>query len=239
MTPHAHTAAASRPPGRCTAVDLCVHIPLPNRGHHQHVTRISRTSTNTYDDSEIAERGDGAVGGIKSKDIEHLVGFKMGWSATPKEGGGGCTECYAADWEPKQTTVHVCNGERRGGRAVKTASTRRPAAGLCSQSAIRGTANQPSAKPTGWRGRGGRIQAGQGSWIVQTTLWILRSAWLKRADPRLQVRSCSFRRSSWKASFHHVLQRKKSTSKMIFFFILRVLIGRWSGLNLPLPFTPD
>lgn len=78
LTPHAHTAAASRPPGRCTAVDLCVHIPLPNRGHHQHFTRISRTSTNTYDDSEMAERGDGAVGGIKSKDIEHLVGFKMG-----------------------------------------------------------------------------------------------------------------------------------------------------------------
>lgn len=119
-----------------------VHIPLPNRGHHQHFTRISRTSTNTYDDSEMAERGDGAVGGIKSKDIEHLVGFKMGWSATPKEGGGGCTECYAADWEPKQTTVHVCNGGRRGGRAVKTASTCRPAAGLCSQSAIRGTANK-------------------------------------------------------------------------------------------------
>lgn len=64
----------------------------------------------------MAERGDGAVGGIKSKDIEHLVGFKMGWSATPKEGVGAVQSVtLQTGSRSKQLYMCVTGGGEGGG----------------------------------------------------------------------------------------------------------------------------
>lgn len=99
------------------------------------------------------------------------------------------------------------------------------------------------AKPTGW-GRGGRMK------LLNTPNWILGSPacqkeksgsflYASRWDPN-NVESIT--RFTWNTSFHHVLEKEKSTSTMFFFLLLKSLIGRWTGLDIPkrpLLLTPD